>query len=143
AEKPATAVRVYRDLATLSEKANDLAAAEAALRKAVELVTEHRADVIAAFAFTPKDADSEAADCLERLGRVLVKRAKFGPAAGAFQAAALLYGDPRRADDTASAARLGWNLSGALEAQGDPAAALKHLEAFLKFQPRAAEPYQR
>jgi tetratricopeptide (TPR) repeat protein len=143
AEKPAKAVRAYRDLATLCERANDLAAAEGALRKAVELVTDHRAAVIAAFAFTPKEADSEAADCLERLGYVLVKRGKFAPAAEAFEAAAKLYGDPRKADDPASAARLGWNLSGALEAKGDHAAALKHLERFLRLQPRAPEPYQR
>ncbi len=143
AEKPATAVRIYRDLATLCEKANDLAAAEGALRKAVELLTDRRAAVIAAFAFTPKETDGEAADCLERLGQVLVKRAKFEPAAGAFEAAAKLYGDPRKADDPAGAARLNWNLSGALEASGDHAAALKHLEPFLKLQPRAPEPYQR
>jgi tetratricopeptide (TPR) repeat protein len=142
-EKPATAVRVYRDLATLCEKAGDLAAAEAALRTAVETLTGGRAAVIKAAAFTPKEADSEAADCLERLGQVLVKRGKFDQAAAAFESAAKLFADPRRADDPAAAARLGWNLSGALEARGDPAAALKQLEGFLKLQPRAAPPYER
>ncbi|QJW97482.1 tetratricopeptide repeat protein [Frigoriglobus tundricola] len=97
AEKPADAVRVYRDLARLCERANDLAAAESALRKAIEMVTEQRAAVIAAFAFTPKEADGEAADCLERLGHVLVKRAKYPLAAEAFAAAAKLYADPRAA----------------------------------------------
>ncbi len=142
-ERPEKAVRVYRDLATLCEKAGDLATAEAALRKAVELVTDGRADVIAIAEFTPKEADTEAADCLERLGHVLVKRGKFPPAAEAYAAAAKLYADPRKADDPLSAARLGWNLSGALQAKGEPAEALKHLEDFLKLQPRAAEPYQR
>ncbi len=143
AEQPDKAVRVLRDLASLCEKANDLATAEAALRKAVELLTEGRAAVIKAAAFTPKEADTEAADCLERLGNVLVKRAKFEPAAEAFASAAKLYGDPKKVNDPASAARLAWNLSGALESQGDHAAALKQLQQFLKFQPRAAEPYQR
>ena len=143
AEKPADAVRVYRDVARLCERANDLAGAEAALRKAIEMVTEQRAAVIAAFAFTPKEADGEAADCLERLGHVLVKRAKYGLAAEAFAAAAKLYADPRRGDDPASAARLDWNLSGALEAKGDHEAALKRLEEFLKLRPRNPEPYQR
>lgn len=143
AERPEKAVRVYRELATLCEKAGDLAAAEASLRKAVELVTDGRADVIAAGAFTPKEADSEAADCLERLGHVLVKRRKFDLAAEAFGASAKLYADRRKADDPLSAARLGWNLSGALQAKGEPAEALPHLTDFLKLQPQAAEPYQR
>jgi tetratricopeptide (TPR) repeat protein len=142
-DKPAKAVRIYRDLATLCEKANDLAAAEKSLRKAVELLTDNREAVIEARAFTPKEADGEAADCLERLGKILVKRGKYEPAAEAFEAAARLYADPQKVDDPASAARLSWNLSGALEARGESAAALKQLEKFLKLQPRAAEPYQR
>jgi tetratricopeptide (TPR) repeat protein len=142
-ERPDRAVRVYRQLAALCERANELATAEAALRRAVELVTTHRAAVIAARAFTPKEADTEAADCLELLGKVLVKRRKYDEAADCFEAAAKLYGDPKKVNDPASAARLAWNLSGALEAKGEHAAALKQLELFLKLQPRAAEPYQR
>ncbi len=143
AERPEKAVRVYRDLAMLCEKAGDLAAAEFALRNAAELVTEGRAAVIAIRAFTPKEADTEAADCLERLGHILVKRRKFDPAAEAYAAAAKLYADPNKVDDPLSAARLGWNLSGALQAKGEPADAIKHLEDFLKLQPHAPEPYQR
>jgi tetratricopeptide (TPR) repeat protein len=143
AERPEKAVRVYRELAALCEEAKDFRAAEDALRKAVELVTDRRAEVIAASAFTPKEADSEAADCLERLGHVLVKREKFGLAAEAYESAAKLYADPKKADDPGAAVRLNWNLSGALEAKGEPAAALKPLEGFLKLRPRAAEPYQR
>ncbi len=143
AEKPDRAVRAYRELAKLCEKANDLATAELALTKAVELLTDPRPATLAALGFTPKEADAEAADYLERLGRVRVKLKKFDTAIEAFSSAAALYGDPKRANDPAGAARLAWNLSGALEAKGDAPAALKHLEQFLKFQPRAAEPYQR
>jgi tetratricopeptide (TPR) repeat protein len=142
-DKPEKAVAAYRDLAKLCERANDLTTAETALGKAVELLVDKRAAVIAASAFTPKEADTEAADCLEQLGRVLVKRARFEAAAEAFESAARLYGDPKKVNDPASAARLSWNLAGALEAKGDPVAALKHLEQFLKLQPRAAEPYRR
>lgn len=137
AERAERAVRAYRDLAALCEKADDLAAADAALRKAVELLTDGRADVIAQGAFTPKEADSEAADCLERLGRVLVKRKKFADAATAFARAAKLTPDAR------AAARLSWNLSGALDAKGDRAEALAQLETFLKLRPRAGEPFVR
>lgn len=143
AEKPEQAVRAYRQLAALGEKAGDLATAEVALGRAVELLVDKRADVIEARAFTPKEADAEAADCLERIGRVLVKRSKFDAAAEAFESAAKLYRDPTRANDPAGAARLAWNLSGALEAKGAPAAALKQLEQFLKLKPQAAEPYRR
>lgn len=142
-EQPAKAVRVYRELSALCEKAGDLAAAESALRKAVELVRDGRAEVVAARAFTPKEADAEAAECLEQLGRVLVKRSKFDQAAEAFTEAAKLFADPRKVNDPAAAARLAWNLSGALEGKGDHAAALKRVEEFLQFRPQAPEPYRR
>jgi len=142
ADKPAQAVRIYRALATLCENGKDLRAAEDALRKALELVSGKRAAVIAAFAFTPKEADGEAAECFEQLGQILVKRRKYDLAAEAFQSAAKLYADPKKVDDPASAARLAWNLSGVLEAKGDPAAAIKQLESFLTLQPRSPEPYQ-
>jgi tetratricopeptide (TPR) repeat protein len=48
-----------------------------------------------------------------------------------------------KVDDAASAARLDWNLSGVLQARGDHAAALRHLEAFLKLKPQSPEPYAR
>ena len=46
-------------------------------------------------------------------------------------------------NDSASAARLAWNLSGVYQAKGEPAVALKHLNAFLKLKPIAVEPYAR
>ena len=143
ADRPDKAVRVLRELAAVCEKADDLAAAEAALRKALELVTDGRGAAIKAAAFTPREADTEAANAFERLGHVLVKRGKFDLAADAFASAAKLFADPRKADDPLGAARLGWNLSGALQAKGDPAAALKPLEGFLALKPQAAEPYER
>ncbi len=136
------AVAVYRDLATLCEKANDPAAAEIALRKAIELLVEKRKEVIAAVAFTPKEADTTAAECLEGLGKVQTKQRKFADAAAAFESAAKLYADPR-VNDRDSAARLGWNLSGVYQAKGDTAAALKHLRAFLKLKPISPDPYAR
>jgi tetratricopeptide (TPR) repeat protein len=142
-DRPDRAVRTCRELAALCERCDDPAGAEAALRRAVELLTDGRAAVVAARALTPKEADAEAADCLERLGKVLVKRKKYEPAAEAFAAAAKLYADPKRVNDPAAAARLGWNLSGALEAKGDPEAALAQLETFLAFRPQAVEPYRR
>jgi tetratricopeptide (TPR) repeat protein len=137
------AVAMCRDLATICEKADDLATAEAALKKAVEWVTDRRREVLTAGAFRPAEADTAAAECLERLGKVLTKRGSYGDAADAFAAAAKLYADPKKVNDAASAARLDWNLATTLQAKGDHAEALKHLEAFLKLRPQSPEPYAR
>jgi tetratricopeptide (TPR) repeat protein len=131
------AVAVYRDLATLCEKANDPATAEVTLQKAVTLLTEKRKEIIAAVALSPAQVDAEAAESLERLGKVQTRLRKFDAAAESFASAAKLYADP------ASAARLGWNLSGVLQAKGEPAAALEELRRFLKLRPEAPEPYAR
>ncbi|MCE9560903.1 MAG: tetratricopeptide repeat protein [Planctomycetes bacterium] len=137
------AVAIYRDLATLCEKANDPAAAETALRKAVVWLTDKRKEVIAAGAFSPRETDTAAAECYERLGKVQTKLRKFDDAIEAFNAAAKLYADPLRANDSASAAKLAWNLSGVLQAKGNTDAAIRELEPFLKLRPVSPEPYAR
>lgn len=142
-EYPDKALAVYRDLATLLDKTDDPAGAAAALKQAVELLTDRRKAVIASGAFTAKEVDAEAADTFERLGRVLVKAGKAKDAAEAFHTAHKLFADPKKANDPGAAARLDWNLSAAYAAANNPAAALNHLEAFLKLRPQAVEPYER
>jgi tetratricopeptide (TPR) repeat protein len=137
------AVGVYRDLATLCEKANEPAAAEAALGKAIELVVEKRSEVVAARALTPREADRIAAECYERLGKVLTKLRKYEEAAAAYSTAAKLFSDPLKADDASALTRLDWNLSSVLQAKGDSQAALDHLDRVLKLQPLFPEPYLR
>ena len=136
------AVAMYRDLATLCEKTDDPAAAAVALGKAVELLVDQRKEVIKARAFTPKEADTAAAECLERLGKVHVKCRRFDAAASAFEDAARLFAGPL-VEDPSAAARLAWNLSGVYQARGDAPTALKHLDRFLKLRPIASEPYER
>jgi tetratricopeptide (TPR) repeat protein len=136
-------VGVYRDLATLCEKANDHATAETAICKAIELVVDRRKEVLAAGAFTPHEADTAAAECLERLGKILIKQQKHDEAIAAFIQAARLFGDKSKVNDASAAARLNWNLSGVLQAKGEPKAALDYLEIFLKLQPISPEPYAR
>ncbi|MDB5306804.1 MAG: tetratricopeptide repeat protein [Gemmataceae bacterium] len=140
-DHPDKALAVYRDLATLLDKAGDPAGAAGALQKAAELLTAKRKVVVASGTLTPKEIDAEAADTFERLGKMLVKGGKPDAAAEAFRSAHKLYADPARVNDPTAAARLDWNLSAALAAKGDPAAARTHLEAFLKLQPQAVEPY--
>ncbi|MFO0821817.1 MAG: tetratricopeptide repeat protein [Gemmataceae bacterium] len=142
-EQADKAVRMYRDLARLCEKANDAAGAELTLRKAVTWLTLKRKDVLATGAFSPQDVDTAAADCLERLGKAQTKLGKFDDATESFTAAAKLYADPLKANDRGSAALLAWHLSGVLQAKGEPEAAIKQLEPFLKLKPIASEPYAR
>jgi tetratricopeptide (TPR) repeat protein len=143
ADRPEKAVAVYRDLARLLDASGEPAAAADALRKAVDLLRVRRKALAALGLFTTKEIDAELADTHERLGKVLVKAARFDAAADAYRAAHALYADPARANDAGSAARLDWNLSGVYATRGDPAEALRHLEAFLKLRPQALEPYER
>ncbi|MBA4188886.1 MAG: hypothetical protein C0467_12890 [Planctomycetaceae bacterium] len=143
ADRADKAVAIYRDLATLCEKANDPAGAEAALRKAIVWLTEKRKAVIAAGAFSPRGADTAAAECLERLGKVQTKLRNFDAATESFTVASKLYGDPLKANDPGAAALLAWHLSGVLQAKGEPAAALKQLETFLRLRPVSPDPYAR
>jgi tetratricopeptide (TPR) repeat protein len=136
-------VGIYRDLATLCEKAGDQATAEASLGKAIELLVDRRDEIIEAGAFTPREADTAAAESLEQYGKVLAKRRKFDEAVKAYTEAARLYRDPLRVNEPSSAARLEWNLSGVCQAKGDPVRAMIHLQAFLKLRPTAPEPYAR
>ncbi len=137
------AVGVYRDLATLCEKAKDPTTAEIAIRKAIELVVEKRKEIIASGAFTPREADTTAAECLERLGKVQIQLQKYDEAAIAFTSAAELYNNKSKANDPSSAARLDWNLVKVLQAKGDYQDAHSHLKSVLKHKPISPEPYLR
>src|SRR5947199_363591 len=112
ADRPDKALAVYRDLATLLDATNDPTGAADALRQAIELLTTRRKVLAASGLFTPTEVDVELADTHERLGKVLVKAARFDAAADAYATAHRLYADPKRANDPGSAARLDWNLAG-------------------------------
>ena len=83
-ERADKAVAIYRDLATLCEKADDPAAAEVALGKAVDLLVDQRDRGDRRAGFTPRDADTAAAECLERLGKMQTQQRQFDDAATAF-----------------------------------------------------------
>jgi tetratricopeptide (TPR) repeat protein len=140
--RPEKALAIFRDLAALHDRTGDTAGAVAAWKLAVELLTIQRKAIIALVAFTPQEIDVELADAYERLGKALVKDHKSDAAATAFLAAHKLYADPKRVNDRHAAALLDWNLSAAYR-EKNPAAALAHLEAFLKLQPQSVDPYER
>ena len=140
--RPEKAIAAYRDLAALEDRSGNAAGAVDALKLALDLLTTKRKAVIALAAFTPHEVDEEVADLSERLGKALVKSGSPEAAIAAFRAAHKLYSDSTKANDPSAAARLDWTLSAVYE-KTNPAAALLHLEAFLKLQPQAVEPYER
>ena len=141
-EWPEKTLAIYRDLAALEDRNGNAKGAVQAWRQALEFLTTKRKTLIDLAAFTPREIDVETADTLERLGKSLVKTGSPEQAAAVFQAAHKLYSDPGNLNDKQAAARLDWNLSSAF-AGTNPAAALKHLEAFLQLKPQSAEPFER
>jgi tetratricopeptide (TPR) repeat protein len=139
-EWPEKALAIYRDLAALEDRNGGAVGAARAWRLALDLLVNRRKAVLATAAWTPRELDADTADAYERLGKSLVKAGVAGEAAAAFEAAHKLYLE--KLNDRPSAARLDWNLSSALSGT-NPAAALKHLEAFLQLKPQAVEPFER
>ncbi|QDU21152.1 tetratricopeptide repeat protein [Urbifossiella limnaea] len=140
---PERVVTACRDLGTILEKANDAAGAADALGRARDVLIQHRKRLVVPGGFSATEADTALADCHERIGKALVAQKKADAAAESFRAAHAIYADSKRLNDASAAARLDWNLSGALAAKGEPAAALRHLDAFLRLRPQAVEPYER
>jgi tetratricopeptide (TPR) repeat protein len=139
-DQPEKALAVYRDLAVLQDRAGNVKDAVAAWRRVTEFLTTRRKAVIAIGAFTAVELDAEIADALERLGKAYVKAGASAEAAVAFAAAHKIHAEIL--NDKPAAARLDWNLSAAYAAT-NPAAALKHLDSFLKLKPQSAEPFER
>jgi tetratricopeptide (TPR) repeat protein len=141
-EWPEKALAIYRDLASLEDRNGNAKGSVRAWQQTLALLAGRRKSLIALAAFTPHELDVETADAYERLGKSLVKAGSAEQATTAFQSAHKLYSDPAKLNDKQAAARLDWNLSSAF-AGTNPAAALKHLEAFLQLKPQAAEPFER
>jgi len=120
-------VGIQLDLARVGEASGDFTSAEAALSAALEL---------------SKDAN-EVASLHERIGRARAARGDYTGAVTAYREAHKRFADPAGANEPAAAARLDWNLSGVLTAEGKPEAALVHLERFLALKPSGIEPYER
>lgn len=140
AEKPAKRYGLLRDLGRACAAAADWSGAEAALRAADRLLADRR-DVLLKTAFeSPAELDRETVAVREKLGEALAGQKKPAEAAAAYRQAHELAA---KAGDQASAARLDWNLSGALADAGKADEALTHLTRFLKLDPPGPAAYER
>ena len=134
---------LLRELGNAGEKANDHAAREIAAREQLAILTANRAALLKPDLFSPEEFHRRRARCYEDLGQALVGLRKFDSASAAFETARDLYADPKAANDRSGVARLNWNLSGSLAAQGESEKALKELERYLEQQPVGFAPYER
>ena len=124
AKQPTKHYAVLRDLGRAAEAARDWPTAETDLTDAVKLTTD----------------DREIAALRETLGHVLTERKQYPEAVAAFAEARNLF---ENANDRHAAARIHWNLSGVLSAQGKVDDALAQLSKFLALKPSGAAPYER
>ena len=134
---------LLRELGNAGEKANDHAAREIAAREQLAILAANKAALLKPDLFTPEEFHRRRARCYEDLGQALVGLRKFDSASAAFETARDLYADPKAGNDRSGQARLHWNLSGSLAAQGEPEKALKELERYLEQQPAGFAPYER
>ena len=134
---------LLREWGHAAEKAGDHAARETAARGRLAFLSANKAVLLQQGLFTPEEFERRRAHGYEDLGQALVGLKKFDTASAAFETARDLYADPKAAHDRAGVARLHWNLSGSLAAQGEPAKALKELERYLEQRPAGFAPYER
>lgn len=141
-EIPARLV-LLKELAAAAEKAGDFPAREYAAREQLAVLAANKAALLKPDLFTAQEFDRRRAHAHEDLGAALVGLGKFDTASAAFETARDLYADPKGAHDPAGTARLYWNLSESLAAQGEPAKALKELDLYLEQRPTGFAPYER
>lgn len=124
AKRAAKRYGVMRDLGRAAEAARDWPTAENALRESLKLTTDER----------------EWAGIREKLGQVLTERKQYPEAVAAFAEARNLF---EKLNDPNAAARIHWNLSGVLSAQGKVDDAMAQLSKFLALKPSGVAPYER
>ncbi len=140
ATKPAKRYALLRDVARACAAGSDWAGAETALHAADQLLTDRRDALLKGAFESPADVDREAAAVREKLGEALAGQKKTAEAVAAYQQAHDLA---VKAGDKTAAARLDWDLSGALAAAGKTDEALSHLTRFLELKPSGSIAYER
>jgi tetratricopeptide (TPR) repeat protein len=132
-ERPDLAAQAWFDLGVLQEQAKEWGRAEEALRRAVALL-DHPEGFIESGRYSREEVNSQAAETLERLGRVCLQAKRIDAAVQAFEAA--------KKKDSQRAPRLAYNLAQVLRDQGKPREALEQVNLYLQSQPQAVDGYE-
>ncbi len=132
-ERPDFAAQVWFDLGVLHEQEKEWANAEQALRRVVNLL-EHPDALVETGRYSREEVNAQAAETLERLGRVCLQAKRVEAAIKAFEAA--------KEKDAVRAPRLAYNLAQVYRGQGNPREALKQVNLFLQSQPQGVEGYE-
>ncbi len=134
---------LLRELGNASDKAGDFAVRETVAREHLNLLSANKATLLKLASFTLQEFERDRARCFEDLGRALVGLKKYDRASAAFETARDLYADTKAANDRSGLARLHWNLSESLAAQGESEQALKQLGLYLEQRPAGLAAYER
>jgi tetratricopeptide (TPR) repeat protein len=139
-DDPGAAADLFLELARAAEAANNPGAAEAALKKRVDLLIAKRLPIARSYRWTTAEVDHISAETWERLGTVRLGRRDWDGATGAFQNAHTLFADPDGANDPTAAARLDRNRAKVAAAKGDFAEAVTRQAAYLAAKPVGLAP---
>lgn len=141
-DRPEQRLAILRDWCRASRAAGDWPGVEAAARETIQHVKKAEAVLKQAPPYDePGELSRLLATMTEQLGRAYAAQHQFVAATEAYRDAARQFADRQGANDSAAAARLGWNLALLLEQQGEFAASLRALESYLRFGPESTDPY--
>lgn len=132
-DRPDLGAQVWFDLALLYEQQKEWAKAEASLREVVEIL-EHPRGLMEVGKYSQEEINAQAAETLERLGKVCLQGGKISEAVRAFEQA--------KKKDSLRAPRLAYHLAQVFREQGKPREALAQLEIYLRSQPQGTEGYE-
>jgi tetratricopeptide (TPR) repeat protein len=132
-KRPDVKGQVLFDVGVLQEKAGDCAGAEASFRALADIL-DKPAVLMELSPYTREEIDAQAAETLERLGRLYLKTKEPDKAIAAFERAGK--------KDPARAARLAFNLAQVYASQGKKGQALERLDEYLRTQPQGMEGYE-
>jgi tetratricopeptide (TPR) repeat protein len=131
--QPDLAAQLWFDLGVLHEQQGNWAKAEKALRQVVAIL-ESPTGLIDSGKHSREEINSQAAETLERIGKVCLKAKRIDDAVTAFEQA--------KKKDALRAPRLAYHLAQVYRDAGKPREALDQLNAYLRGQPQGVEGYE-
>jgi tetratricopeptide (TPR) repeat protein len=131
--RPDLAQQMHQDLGVLYENAQEYEKAAGEFAEAAKIL-EHPDEMLEVGPFSAEEIALRVADLYERIGRAYLQARNFDQALAAFRKA-----QGKAAD---GGGRLNYNLARICHEQGKLADALGYLDAYLRLQPQATDPYE-